>query len=109
MNSLIIYKVFLYDGYAFGKKKKMEEKPALNWDTGTFNGYIPSFSFLYAVSTLQYPFEPVNIPPGIDQEEYRQAFADAQVYLVGTAHFSKESCEDVRKTVKATQPDFVLV
>jgi hypothetical protein len=61
------------------------------------------------VSTLQYPFEPVNIPPGIDQDEYRQAFTQAQVYLVGTAHFSKESCDDVKKTVQAMQPDFVMV
>jgi len=28
---------------------------------------------------------------------------------VGTAHFSKESCEDVCKTVQLTQPDFVMV
>lgn len=33
----------------------------------------------------------------------------AKVYLVGTAHFSKESCEDVALVIKATQPDIVVV
>ncbi|CAK8675794.1 unnamed protein product [Clavelina lepadiformis] len=32
-----------------------------------------------------------------------------KVYLVGTAHFSKESCEDVRKVISAVQPDTVVV
>ncbi|XP_074619932.1 traB domain-containing protein-like isoform X1 [Acropora palmata] len=32
-----------------------------------------------------------------------------KVYLVGTAHFSKESQDDVEKTIKAVQPDVVLV
>ncbi|CAH3115336.1 unnamed protein product [Porites lobata] len=32
-----------------------------------------------------------------------------KVYLVGTAHFSKESQEDVEKTIQAVQPDIVLV
>ncbi|KAL7071382.1 hypothetical protein ACQ4LE_009338 [Meloidogyne hapla] len=87
-------KVFLFDGYAFSK----------NTDPAVLSQLNPK-----TVSTLQYPFEPVNIPPGIDKEEYRRAFAQAQVYLVGTAHFSKESCADVCKTVQLTQPDFVMV
>ena len=33
----------------------------------------------------------------------------ARVYLVGTAHFSKESCEDVRRVIEATQPDIVML
>lgn len=32
-----------------------------------------------------------------------------KVYLVGTAHFSKESQDDVEKTIQAVQPDVVLV
>lgn len=32
-----------------------------------------------------------------------------KVYLVGTAHFSLESQEDVAKTIRATQPDVVMV
>uniref|UniRef100_A0A915N6P0 TraB domain-containing protein n=1 Tax=Meloidogyne javanica TaxID=6303 RepID=A0A915N6P0_MELJA len=87
-------KVFLFDGYAFSK----------NTDPAILSHLNPK-----TVSTLQYPFEPVNIPSDIDQEEYRRAFCQAQVYLVGTAHFSKESCEDVCKTVQLTQPDFVMV
>jgi len=33
----------------------------------------------------------------------------AKVYLVGTAHFSKESCEDVALVIQALQPDIVMV
>ena len=33
----------------------------------------------------------------------------AKVYLVGTAHFSKESCEDVALVIQAVQPDIVMV
>lgn len=33
----------------------------------------------------------------------------SDVYLVGTAHFSLESQEDVAKTIRATQPDVVVV
>eukprot|EP00118_Oscarella_pearsei_P004719 m.20611 g.20611 ORF g.20611 m.20611 type:complete len:310 (+) comp28048_c0_seq1:80-1009(+) len=31
------------------------------------------------------------------------------VYIVGTAHFSKESCEDVAKTINLVQPDVVCL
>ncbi|XP_076363630.1 traB domain-containing protein-like isoform X2 [Tachypleus tridentatus] len=34
---------------------------------------------------------------------------DCLVYLVGTAHFSNESQDDVSKTIIATQPDIVMV
>lgn len=33
----------------------------------------------------------------------------SKVYVVGTAHFSVESQEDVAKTIQATQPDIVVV
>lgn len=33
----------------------------------------------------------------------------AKVYLIGTAHFSKESCDDVSRIIVATQPDIVMV
>uniref|UniRef100_A0A646QG71 TraB domain-containing protein n=1 Tax=Hemiscolopendra marginata TaxID=943146 RepID=A0A646QG71_9MYRI len=33
----------------------------------------------------------------------------SKVYLVGTAHFSLESQDDVAKTIEATQPDVVMV
>ncbi|XP_039267123.2 traB domain-containing protein-like [Styela clava] len=32
-----------------------------------------------------------------------------KVYLIGTAHFSKESCEDVRKVISQAQPDVVMI
>merc|ERR1712013_321294 len=32
-----------------------------------------------------------------------------KVYLIGTAHFSKESCEDVATVIQAVQPDVVMV
>lgn len=32
-----------------------------------------------------------------------------KVYVVGTAHFSMESCEDVRKVISMVQPDGVMV
>jgi len=32
-----------------------------------------------------------------------------KVYLIGTAHFSKESCEDVSRIIQAVQPDIVMV
>lgn len=33
----------------------------------------------------------------------------SKVFVVGTAHFSKESQEDVAKTIKAVQPDVVMI
>jgi pheromone shutdown protein TraB len=39
----------------------------------------------------------------------RCELSGAKVYLVGTAHFSKESCEDVSLVIQATQPDIVMV
>lgn len=33
----------------------------------------------------------------------------SKVFVVGTAHFSKESQEDVSKTIKAVQPDVVMI
>lgn len=32
-----------------------------------------------------------------------------KIYLIGTAHFSKESCEDVRKIISEAQPDVVMI
>ena len=40
---------------------------------------------------------------------FTSARTGAKVYLVGTAHFSKESCEDVRRVIQATQPDIVML
>jgi len=37
------------------------------------------------------------------------ATSGARVYLIGTAHFSKESCEDVSMVIQGVQPDIVMV
>jgi len=37
------------------------------------------------------------------------ANSGAKVYLIGTAHFSKESCEDVSLVIRGVQPDIVMV
>jgi len=37
------------------------------------------------------------------------AKSGAQVYLVGTAHFSRESCDDVKKVIESVQPDIVMI
>ncbi|KAL1435699.1 hypothetical protein MTO96_010485 [Rhipicephalus appendiculatus] len=41
--------------------------------------------------------------------ELRNTQEGSVVYLVGTAHFSLESQEDVAKTIQETQPDVVLI
>ena len=56
-----------------------------------------------------YPFSPRVIPDGFDHEDYKRKFAQSKVYLVGTAHFSKSSQDDVLRTIRATQPDLVMV
>ena len=37
------------------------------------------------------------------------ATSGARVYLIGTAHFSKESCEDVSLVIQGVQQDIVMV
>jgi len=37
------------------------------------------------------------------------ASSGARVYLIGTAHFSKESCEDVSMVIQGVQPNIVMV
>ncbi|KHN83978.1 TraB domain-containing protein [Toxocara canis] len=61
------------------------------------------------VTVLSYPFEPTAIPVGDDESEYRAALKAAKVYLIGTAHFSPDSQQDVLTTIANTQPDMVMV
>lgn len=61
------------------------------------------------VTVLKYPLEIPVCPVDRDDQEWRAAFEDATVYLVGTAHFSKDSQEDVMRTIRAVQPDLVMV
>jgi len=85
-------KTTVHSGYVFGRGRP--EKLNLNQDT---------------VTVLQYPFEPLLIPSEGDATEYRKAFSNAKVYIVGTAHFSHESQQDVIQTIQQTQPDLVMV
>uniref|UniRef100_A0A183FNR2 TraB domain containing n=1 Tax=Heligmosomoides polygyrus TaxID=6339 RepID=A0A183FNR2_HELPZ len=69
------------------------------------------FCIFYSVTVLHYP-KNLSIPPcpeGIDQSSWTKAFEEATVYLIGTAHFSRESQEDVVRTIAMTQPDLVMV
>uniref|UniRef100_A0A915ED55 TraB domain-containing protein n=1 Tax=Ditylenchus dipsaci TaxID=166011 RepID=A0A915ED55_9BILA len=78
--------------YVFGRVRP--EHPLLNADT---------------VTVLNFPFQPLAVPRGEDVNEYRKCFSDAKVFLVGTAHFSQESQQDVLKTILNTQPDVIMV
>ncbi|RCN28016.1 hypothetical protein ANCCAN_26248, partial [Ancylostoma caninum] len=64
-----------------------------------------------SVTILNFPKNvPIpQCPEGIDPKSWTKAFEEATVYLIGTAHFSKESQEDVVNTITATQPDLVMV
>ncbi|KAK5978483.1 Ufm1-specific protease [Trichostrongylus colubriformis] len=66
---------------------------------------------VFRFTLLKYPKNlPIpQCPDGIDHSSWTKAFEEASVYLIGTAHFSKESQEDVIKTIAITQPDLVMV
>ncbi|CAD6195121.1 unnamed protein product [Caenorhabditis auriculariae] len=84
----------IFNGWLFGRNRLEDFK--LNQNT---------------ITTLKYPRR-VDIPPcpeGIDDPGWYKAFEEATLYLIGTAHFSKESQQDVTETIKATQPDYVMV
>uniref|UniRef100_A0A7E4UYF4 TraB domain-containing protein n=1 Tax=Panagrellus redivivus TaxID=6233 RepID=A0A7E4UYF4_PANRE len=62
------------------------------------------------VTELTYPFEPRPNPGDMPfNEQYRKMFKQSKVYIVGTAHFSKQSQQDVYKTIRAVQPDVVFI
>ena len=47
---------------------------------------------------------------GVLPQSVRQLHVDGkEVFLVGTAHVSKESVDDVRKTIESIRPDSVCV
>uniref|UniRef100_A0AC35GEM7 TraB domain-containing protein n=1 Tax=Panagrolaimus sp. PS1159 TaxID=55785 RepID=A0AC35GEM7_9BILA len=56
-----------------------------------------------------FPFAPKNIPEGFAPEEYNRMFSQSKIFLVGTAHFSKSSQDDVLRTIRMTQPDVVMI
>uniref|UniRef100_A0A8R1HQD6 Zuotin-like zuotin homology domain-containing protein n=2 Tax=Caenorhabditis japonica TaxID=281687 RepID=A0A8R1HQD6_CAEJA len=82
--------------FHFGRKRNLEFVPNNN-----------------TVTVLKWPTN-LPIPPrnpvlSDTDEEWKQALLNTEVYLIGTAHFSKESQEDVTNTIRAVQPDFVLL
>uniref|UniRef100_A0A0K0D173 TraB domain-containing protein n=1 Tax=Angiostrongylus cantonensis TaxID=6313 RepID=A0A0K0D173_ANGCA len=84
----------IFNGWMFDRKRPQSLE--INKDT---------------VTVLKYPKSLMipACPEGINQLSWRKAFEEATVYLIGTAHFSKESQEDVMRTIAATQPDLVMV
>lgn len=68
------------------------------------NIYLPS-----TVTVLKYPFAKKSEDSTDQQSEVDNALAEACVYLVGTAHFSRKSQMDVLRTIREVQPDFVMV
>jgi pheromone shutdown protein TraB len=59
---------------------------------------------------FQGPYVAEVDPPGLPKTVTRLTTEhDSLVYLVGTAHFSRESCEDVAKTIDLVRPDVVLL
>ncbi|CAJ0928738.1 unnamed protein product, partial [Mesorhabditis belari] len=67
------------------------------------------FELPETVSVLKYPLRIPPCPKDQKEAEWNAAFEDATVYLVGTAHFSKESQEDVIRTIRTVQPDLVMI
>lgn len=62
------------------------------------------------VVRLDYPFDTLNKPPtGVHREEFERLFRQSRAYIIGTAHFSLESQNDVRRAIAETQPDLILV
>ncbi|CAD5228547.1 unnamed protein product [Bursaphelenchus xylophilus] len=79
--------------YVFNRRRP--EKPELNSDT---------------CIELTPPFEPLGQPPnGVSREEYLQLYNKTRLYVIGTAHFSPESQNDVVKAITEVQPDVVMV
>ncbi len=52
---------------------------------------------------------PASGPPPLPSTVKKVQLGDREVYLVGTAHVSKKSVQDVRDTIEAVEPDTVCV
>ncbi|CAI4229566.1 unnamed protein product [Auanema sp. JU1783] len=80
--------------YLFGKNRRNSH--LLNKETVTI---------LHYPDNVLYP----QCPPDENPEEWEKLFHETTLYLIGTAHFSKESQDDVMRTIGRTQPDVVMV
>ncbi len=52
---------------------------------------------------------PASGPPPLPSTVKKVQLGDREIYLVGTAHVSKQSVQDVRDTIEAVEPDTVCV
>ncbi|GMS96180.1 hypothetical protein PENTCL1PPCAC_18355 [Pristionchus entomophagus] len=82
----------IYGGYMFDRRRAED------------GGQLPE-----TVSVLHWPFPIPACPEGENPQEWEAVYSGAEVYLVGTAHFSKNSQEDVKKVIERVQPDVVMV
>ncbi|CAI5449183.1 unnamed protein product [Caenorhabditis angaria] len=82
------------NGYLFGRQRNAD--------------FVPNPEI---VTVLKWPKHiPVPLcPTTFDEELWNKSFEDARIYMIGTAHFSKESQEDVRKVMEAVGPDYAMV
>ncbi|CAD5220680.1 unnamed protein product [Bursaphelenchus okinawaensis] len=79
--------------YVFNRRR--EETPKLNKATSV---------------ELVPPFEPLGQPPsGVSREDFLNMYNKTRLYVIGTAHFSPESQNDVTKAISEVQPDIVMV
>lgn len=70
-------------------------------DNDELSGNVPS-----GIPGLKQRVENPDLPATVTKLETPWG---SKVYVVGTAHFSQESQDDVTKTIEATQPDVVMV
>lgn len=70
-------------------------------DNDELSGNVPS-----GIPGLKHRVENPDLPATVTKLETPWG---SKVYVVGTAHFSQESQDDVTKTIEATQPDVVMV
>lgn len=70
-------------------------------DSDELSGNVPS-----GIPGLKHRVENPDLPATVTKLETPWG---SKVYVVGTAHFSQESQDDVTKTIEATQPDVVMV
>ncbi|EDV24943.1 uncharacterized protein TRIADDRAFT_56379 [Trichoplax adhaerens] len=48
-----------------------------------------------------------DLPPSVIKFDNQRD--NSSIYLIGTAHFSKESCREVEELIRAVQPDVVMI
>ena len=77
---------------------------------------VEQLEFSQPAIQLHYPFEPsTQLPPPsptmptLSEEQWRQAFGQARIYILGVLHNQKESREDAKKLIETVQPDILML